>query len=127
MNVADPPAFGVVPQQDLGHCRREQLAVGQLGLSATAGAGYNHVIVDQYMECSQEGVQFLAHTLILNTLLPCPRTGRASHDLHGINRLAGCFARGQATPDAGQKITPTPRVLEFIATANQTLGRQSGS
>jgi SAM-dependent methyltransferase len=45
------------------------------------------MVVDEHVKCGQEGVSVFAHTLILDTLLPCPNPGATSHDLHGINHL----------------------------------------
>jgi hypothetical protein len=49
------------------------------------------MVIDQHVQCGQEGVQLFAHTLILDALLPCPCHRASSHDLHGINHL-GCRA-----------------------------------
>jgi hypothetical protein len=54
---------------------------------STAGAGRHDVVVDQHVECREEGVQIVRHRLIMDALLPCPDTGIPSHDLHRINHL----------------------------------------
>ncbi|CAM3902957.1 hypothetical protein KIPE111705_30715 [Kibdelosporangium persicum] len=86
-DMPDPAPLAGVPQQHLSHGQGDQLAVGQQRPTAASGAGWYHVIVDQHVECGQEGVQFFRHTLILNTLLSCPRPGLTSRDLHGISHL----------------------------------------
>ncbi len=68
--MADPATFAVIALQHLGHCQGDQFAVGQQGLTAATDASRNHVIVDQHVQCGQEGVQFFRHTLILNALRP---------------------------------------------------------
>jgi hypothetical protein len=71
--MPDPAPFAVIPLQHLGHRQGDQLAVGQQGRPATTDTSRHHMIVDQHIQCSQEGVQFFAHTLILNALRPCLR------------------------------------------------------
>jgi hypothetical protein len=68
--MADPATFAVIALQHLGHRQGDQFAVGQQGRPATTDASRNHMIVDQHVQCGQEGVQFFAHTLILSALLP---------------------------------------------------------
>jgi hypothetical protein len=51
----------------------KQLTVGGQGCSATTDASFHHVIVDQHVQCCEEGVQFFRHTLILNALRPPSR------------------------------------------------------
>jgi hypothetical protein len=47
-------------------------------LAAPARAWLHYVVVDQDLQCGQEGVQFFAHTLILNALLPHLRQRHAT-------------------------------------------------
>ena len=68
--MTDPATFAVIALQHLGYRQGDQLAVGQQGRTATPDTSRNHVIVDQHIQCSQEGVQFFGHTLILNALRP---------------------------------------------------------
>jgi hypothetical protein len=68
MDVPDPATFAVIALQRLGHRQGDQLAVGEQGRPATTGVSLHHMIVGQHVECSQEGVQFVGHTLILNAL-----------------------------------------------------------
>jgi hypothetical protein len=67
--MPDPATFAVIPLQHFGH-RHDQFAVGEQGRPATTDPSLNHMIIDQHVRCGQEGVQFFAHTLILNALLP---------------------------------------------------------
>jgi hypothetical protein len=76
-HVPDPPALGGEAEQHLRHRQRQQLAVGQLRSSAASSPGRHHMIVDQHVQCGQEGVQFFRHTLILNTLRPLLASRRA--------------------------------------------------
>ena len=60
MGVPDPSSLTVGTQQQLGHRQRQQLAVGQLGPPTTTMPRFNHLIIDQDIEFSQEGFQFLS-------------------------------------------------------------------
>jgi hypothetical protein len=79
VQVADPAAFAVEPEQDLGHGEGDQFAVAQQGLAAASGAWRHDMIVDQHVQFGQEGVQFFRHTLILGALLSCSRHRHAPH------------------------------------------------
>jgi hypothetical protein len=74
--MADPAAFAVETKQHLSHSEADQFTVSQIWSAAPTGAGRDHMVVNEHVECRQEGVQVFAHTLILNTLLPCPRVGQ---------------------------------------------------
>jgi hypothetical protein len=54
--MPDPAAFTVEPQQHLGHGQTDQFTVSQLRSTATTGTRWDHMIVDEHVECSQEGV-----------------------------------------------------------------------
>ncbi len=90
------------------------------------------MVVDEHVECGQEGVSVFTHTLILDTLLPCPNLGATSHDLHGIDHLGELLLivggeqvgvphrdtghRGQHERDAGRAerdLPPTGYAYEF--------------
>ena len=66
--MADPAAFVVVAQHDLSHGQADQLTIGEIGSTATTSAGRNYVVVNQHVECGQEGVQVFRHTSIMDTL-----------------------------------------------------------
>jgi hypothetical protein len=72
-DVSNPAAFAVIAPQHLGHRQGDQLAVGEQRCPATTSASLYHVIVDQHVQCAQEGVQVSSHILILNALRPHPR------------------------------------------------------
>jgi hypothetical protein len=57
VDVADPASFVVVTEQDLGYCEADQFTVGEIGSVSAAGAGRDDVVIDQHVECGQEGVQ----------------------------------------------------------------------
>jgi hypothetical protein len=67
--MTNPAAFVVIAQHDLRDREADQFTVGEIGSMTTPGAGRDHVIIDQHIECSQEGVQVFRHRLIMNTLL----------------------------------------------------------
>jgi hypothetical protein len=69
VDVADPAAFLVIAQHDLRDREADQFTVGELGPVATTGARRDDVVVDQHVECGEEGVQVFRHRLIMNTLL----------------------------------------------------------
>lgn len=54
--MADPASFGVESQQDLGDCQGDQFAVAQFGSTAPARARWHHMVVEEDVQCSQEGV-----------------------------------------------------------------------
>ncbi len=54
--MPNPAAFAVVTQQYLGHRQAHEFAVGQFGSATTAGTGWRHMVVDQHVQCGQEGV-----------------------------------------------------------------------
>ena len=56
VDVPDPAAFTVEPKQHLGHGETDQFTVGQLWSAPTADTRWDHMIVDEHVECSQEGV-----------------------------------------------------------------------
>jgi hypothetical protein len=87
VDVANPAAFVVVTQHDLGYGQADQFTISEIGTVAPTCAGRDYEVVDQHVQCGQEGVQVFRHTLIMDTLLPCPDTGPTSHDLHGITHL----------------------------------------
>ena len=55
MRMPDPSSFTVETQQHLGHRQTQQLTVGQLGPPAATMARFNHLIIDQNIQFSQEG------------------------------------------------------------------------
>jgi hypothetical protein len=57
---AQPAAFAVVAEQDLGHGQADQLGVGELGSAAWAAAGL-HQLVDGDVQCDDEVVEVGAH------------------------------------------------------------------
>lgn len=67
--MADPSSFAVAALQHLSHSQRDQLTVGQFRSAATTSARRYDMVINEHVECDQEGVQFFRHTLILNTLL----------------------------------------------------------
>ena len=87
MDMTDPAALVGVAQQDLRNRETDQFTVGEIGSVSAAGAWRDDVVIDQHVECGQEGVQVFRHTLIVDTLPPYLDTGPASHDLHRINHL----------------------------------------
>jgi len=48
-----------------GHREADQFAVGEVGSVSTAGAGWHDVVIDQHVECRQEGVQLVGHNIDL--------------------------------------------------------------
>jgi hypothetical protein len=58
--VAQPAAFAVHPEQDLGHGQTDQLGVGQLGLATRTMPGAKPV-VDGDVQCRDEGVEIGVH------------------------------------------------------------------
>jgi hypothetical protein len=71
----DPAAFTIETKQHLSHGKTDQFTVSQLRSTPTTDTRWNHMVIDEHIECCQEGVQFFAHTLILDTLLPRPEPG----------------------------------------------------
>jgi hypothetical protein len=71
--MADPATFAVIALQHLSDRQGDQFTVAEQGLRAMTGASRHYVIVDQHVQCGQDGVQFFPHALILNTLRPHPR------------------------------------------------------
>jgi hypothetical protein len=75
-------------QQHLRHRQADQLRVGQLlGMAGAALARGHHVIVDQHVQCRQEGIQVCCHERswmpsspisINSTRRPCPDPGKES-------------------------------------------------
>ena len=55
LRMPDPSSFTVETQQHLGHRQTQQLTVGQLGPPAATMARFNHLIIDQNIQFSQEG------------------------------------------------------------------------
>jgi hypothetical protein len=59
-SIAQPAAFGVVAEQDLGDGQADQLAVGQLGWPARPVAGLQQ-LVDGDLQCDDEVVETGVH------------------------------------------------------------------
>ena len=109
VDVAYPAPFVVVTQHDLGDGEAGEFTVGEIGSVSAPGTGRSDVVVDQHVECRQKGVQLIGHTLILNTLLPCPDHGSLLRDLHRINHLATfALAGGPFRPENGVGRPQTP-------------------
>ena len=74
-DVADPVPLAGHPEQLLGHHQAQQLGIGERRFAAppmrprTAHGG-QHTVFQVYVECRQEGVEFVAHNLGLGTLRP---------------------------------------------------------
>jgi hypothetical protein len=54
--MPDPAAFTVETQQHPGHRKTDQFTVSQLRPTAAAGPRWDHTVVDEHVECGQEGV-----------------------------------------------------------------------
>jgi hypothetical protein len=61
LGVPDPSSFAVETQQHLSHRQTQQLAVGQLGAPTSTMPRFNHLIIDQDIQFSQEGFQLFRH------------------------------------------------------------------
>jgi hypothetical protein len=77
--MPNPAAFTVKTKEHLGHGKTDQFTVRQLWSATTAGTGRHYMVVDEDVECGQEGVSVFTHTLIMDTLLPCPNLGGPLH------------------------------------------------
>jgi HTH-like domain len=86
LGVPDPSSFTVETQQHLGHRQTQQLTVGQLGPPAATMARFNHLIIDQDIQFSQEGFQFFRHKLSVGALrlLPPQRHASRNHSSRGV-------------------------------------------
>ena len=79
MGVADPPGLGGVPEQGLHDRQGDQFRIGQLGLQADLGPPGRQVwvllqqVIGSHVECGREGVYVVRHTMIMDTLVPCPQ------------------------------------------------------
>jgi hypothetical protein len=69
----------VVAQHDLGDREADEFTVGEIGSVSPAGARRDDVVIDQHVECREEGVQVVGHTSILDTLLLCGDTRAKLH------------------------------------------------
>lgn len=89
-----PAPLAVVAQQHLRHRQGDQLTVGQQRLATPTRARRHHMVVDQHVQCGQEGVQFFAHTSILNAVphihgSNAPRSSRNQLSSRDPRRVVG--------------------------------------
>jgi hypothetical protein len=70
VDVPNPATFVGVAQKDLRDREADQFTVGEFWSMSSAGTGRDYVVIDQHIECGEEGVQVVGHTSILNTLHP---------------------------------------------------------
>jgi hypothetical protein len=78
---AQPAAFGVVAEQDLGDGQADELAVGQLGWVARSSAGLQQ-LVDGDVQCDDEVVETGVHEASLEV-----DVARATPTLGGLVTL----------------------------------------
>ena len=94
--VSDPPSFGRHTEEVLSHGETDQLGVGQLWFSASVIAGpaqsRQDTVLEVDIECGQEGVQVIAHTLTMDTLHPTSALRHATNSfgLTHLVRAGGC-------------------------------------
>jgi hypothetical protein len=62
VDVANPATLVVIAQHDLSDREADQLTVSEVWSVATAGAGWDDMVVDQHVKCGQEGVEVFGHT-----------------------------------------------------------------
>jgi hypothetical protein len=65
VDMANPASFVREAQQRLSDGEADQFTVGEIGSVTSTGAGRDDVVIDQDIECCQEGVQFFAHNFDL--------------------------------------------------------------
>jgi hypothetical protein len=56
VDVPDPAAFTVETKQHLGHSETDQFTVSQHRSAPTTDTRWDHVVIDEHVECREEGV-----------------------------------------------------------------------